>query len=105
MVSEGLNIPPKIIGIRLLRNVAECTDKISSGRNIQWVVTAVVTAGGKAPLNMGASQGWDLRALLPQTSPPSFLTHFLHLFSSRPSQFILTHFGGGLLPAAADLQL
>lgn len=55
MISEGLNISPKIIGIRLLRNVAECTDKISSGRNIQWVVTAVVTAGGKAPLNMGAS--------------------------------------------------
>ena len=55
MISEGLNIPPKIIGIRLVWNVAECTDKISSGRNIQWVVTAVVTAGGKAPLNMGAS--------------------------------------------------
>ena len=69
MISEGLNIPPKIIGIRLLRNVAECTDKISSGRNIQWVVTAVVTAGGKAPPQYGGFLGVGFKS-----PPPTNLT-------------------------------
>ena len=45
-----------------------------------------------------------------KSPPPTNLTSqlpcpFLAPFLQQASQFILTHFGGGLLPAAADLQL